>query len=220
MTQIRHALSTRKMQIEGNLIDLFSLTTDAMDEAVSCLAVDDKTKCQAIIARDTAINHSRYLIERECLAAIALHQLVADDLKYMVAAMRIAGELERMGDYASDIASIVMQMNNADLSEVGVADLLMISSLCSQMMEEVLAAYRQKDPEKAKKAAKMDDAIDTGQSEFIRNLFSIMQSHPGLVPDASRMLWISHILERYGDHLTNIAEQVVFATEAKVVELG
>jgi phosphate uptake regulator len=64
-------------------------------------------------------------------------------------------------------------------------------------------------------AAKMDDGIDAEQTKLIQLLFPKMQSRPELVPDASRMLWISHLLERYGDHLTNIAEQVVFATEAK-----
>ena len=220
MPESRHALSIKKKQIEGNLVDLFSMVIDAMDDAVSCLAKNDKTLCQNIIARDAAINHNRYLIEEECLTVIALHQLVADDLHDVVAATRIAGELERIGDYASDIASIVIQMDNTDLSEVGVADLLRISSFCAHMMEEVLAAYRQNDSERAKKAARMDDEIDIEQTKFIRNLFSIMQSHPDHVPDGSRMLWISHILERYGDHLTNIAEQVVFVAEAKVVELG
>jgi phosphate transport system protein len=94
-----------------------------------------------------------------------------------------------------------------------------MSTLCNKMMQAILAAYRDKDTERAKLAAKMDDDIDAEQAKLIQMLFSRMQSRPDLVPDASRLLWISHLLERYGDHLTNIAEQIVFATEAKVVEL-
>ena len=86
-------------------------------------------------------------------------------------------------------------------------------------MSAVLAAYRDKDIQRAKMAAKMDDDIDAEQAKLIQMLFSIMQSRPALVPDASRMLWISHLLERYGDHLTNIVEQIVFAIEGKVIEL-
>ena len=216
----RHALVIKKQQIENNLIGLFAAVIDAMDQAVSCLAGGDKAICKTIIEHDVEINNTRYLVEEECLTAIALHQLVADDLQGVVAATRIAGELERIGDYASDIASIIMQMTGTDLSDVGIADLLKISSLCANMMDEILAAYREKNAERAIMAAKIDDEIDAEHAKLIEKLFSTMQSRPDFVPDASRMLWISHILERYGDHLTNIAEQVVFITEARVIELG
>jgi phosphate transport system protein len=137
----------------------------------------------------------------------------------VVAATRIAADLERIGDDTSDIASIALQMTGLDLSEVGLTDLLKMSSLCNQVMVAGLAAYRNKDTERAKLAAKMDDDIDAEQAKLIQMLFSTMQSRPTLVPDASRILWISHLLERHGDHLTSIAEQVVFAIEGNVVEL-
>jgi len=219
MPESRHALVVKKQQIEKTLLDLFTAVEDAMGQAMSCLTGENKALCQPVIEHDAEINRGRYLVEMECLTAIALHQLVADDLHDVVAATRIAGDLERIGDYASDIASISLQMTDIDLSEVGITDLLKMSSLCNKMMRAILAAYRDKDAESAKMAARMDDDIDTEQAKLIQMLFSKMQSRPDLVPDASRMLWISHLLERYGDHLTNIAEQVVFATEAKVVEL-
>jgi phosphate transport system protein len=219
MPEYRHALADKKRQIENDLLDLFTAVADAMGQAMSCLTGKNKALCQPIIEHDAEINRGRHLVEQECLTAIALHQLVADDLHDVVAATRIAGDLERIGDYAADIATISLQMTDIDLSEVGITDLLKMSSLCNEMMQAMLAAYRDKDAEKAKMAAKMDDDIDTEQAKLIQLLFSKMQSRPDLVPDASRMLWISHLLERYGDHLTNIAEQVVFASEAKVVEL-
>jgi phosphate transport system protein len=219
MPEYRHALADKKRQIENDLLDLFTAVADAMCQAMYCLTGENKTFCQSIIEHDAEINRGRYLIEMECLTAFALHQLVADDLHDVVAATRIAGDLERIGDYASDIASISLQMTDNDLSEIGITDLLKMSSLCNKMMLVILTAYRDKDTESAKMAAKMDDDIDAEQAKLIQMLFSKMQSRPDLVPDASRMLWISHLLERYGDHLTNIAEQVVFATESKVIEL-
>ena len=219
MPESRHALVVKKKQIDKNLTALFTTVSDAIGQAMSCLTGENKASCQSIIEHDDEINRGRYLVERECLTAIALHQLVANDLRDVVAATRIAADLERIGDYASDIASISLQMTDIDLSEVGLTELLKLFSLCNEMMIAVLAAYRDKDTERAKVAAKMDDDIDAEQARLIQVLFSKMQLRPALVPDASRMLWISHLLERYGDHLTNIAEQVVFATEARVVEL-
>jgi phosphate transport system protein len=219
MPESRHALVVKKKQIEKNLIDLFTAVADAMDQAMSCLASENKAICHAIIEQDAEINRSRHLVERECLTAIALHQLVAHDLRDMVAATRIAADLERIGDYAADIASISLQMTDTDLAEIGISALLRMSSLCSNMMAAVLSAYRDKDTERAKAAARIDDDVDTEHAKLVQMLFSKMQSTPALVPDASRMIWISHLLERYGDHLTNIAEQVLFAIEGKVVEL-
>ena len=219
MPESRHALLLKKKQIEENLIDLFTAVADAMNQAMSCLAGGDKASCHAIIEHDAEINRRRHHVEQECLTAIALHQLVANDLRDVVAATRIAADLERIGDYASDIASISLQMTGVDLAEIGGRDLSRMSSLCNTMMVSVLAAYRDKDTEKAKMAAEMDDDIDAEQAKLIQMLFSTMQSRPALVPDASRMLWISHLFERYGDHLTNIAEQILFAIEGKVVEL-
>jgi phosphate transport system protein len=219
MPESRHALVVKKMQIDKKLIELFTAVADAMDQAMRCLAGKNKALCAPIIEHDAVINRGRHLVERECLTAIALHQLVANDLRDVVAATRIAADLERIGDYASDIASISLQMTDIDLSEVGLTELSRMSSLCHEMMVAILAAYRDKDTERAKMAAKLDDDIDAEQAKLIQMLFSRMQSRPALVPDASRMLWISHLLERYGDHLTNIAEQILFANEGKVVEL-
>lgn len=219
MPESRHALVAKKKQIDKNLLDLFTAVADAMEQAMSCLADKTKASCRPIIENDVNINRGRYLVERECITAIALYQLVANDLREVVAATRIAVDLERIGDYASDIASISLQMTDIDLAQVGITDLSRMSFLCNKMMETVQAAYQDKNTERAKMAAKIDDDVDAEQARLIQALFSKMQSNPDLVPDASRMLWISHLLERYGDHLTNIAEQIVFANDAKVVEL-
>jgi len=219
MPEPRHALEVKKKQIEKSLGDLFAAVADAMDQAISCLAEKNEASCHSIIEHDADINRGRYLVESECVTAIALHQLVADDLRAVVAATRIAADLERIGDYASDIASIALEMADIDLLEIGLADMLKMASMCNKMIVTVLAAYRDKDTAGAKMAAKMDDDIDAAQVKLIQMLFAKMQSDPALVPDASRMLWISHLLERYGDHLTNIAEQVLFANEGNVVEL-
>ncbi len=219
MPKARHILDNKKKQIEENLDGLVDQVKNAMNRAVACLSSGDRAVCNAIIENDPQINQNRRLIEQDCLMAIALHQPVAHDLREIVAAARVAEELERAGDYASDIASIVMQMDGSDLSKVGLQDVLKLSSLCTRMLDEVLAAYQQKDAEKARQAAKMDDEIDTEQANLIERLFTIMQTDPVQVPNASRMLWISHNLERCADRGTNIAEQIVFMLEAEVVEL-
>ena len=219
MQEHRHALDTRLKEIQASLLGLFTQVKLALEQAASCLANSNTEDCSSIVEHDPDINRHRNQIEEDCLLAIALHQPVAHDLREIVAAMRIAGELERMGDYASDIATIIMQMKDADLTETAGTEVLRMSNLCIGMLDEVLAAYWEKDAAKARMSAKMDDEIDTAQEKLISTLFSTMQSRPDLVPSASRMLWISHNIERCGDRATNIAEQIVFMLEAEVIEL-
>ena len=219
MSEPRHILEVKKKQIEKNLLALVALVKDAMEKAALCLTDADQAVCKLLVENDVQINECRRLVENDCLMAVALHQPVAHDLRDIVTATRIAVDLERIGDYVSDIASIVIQMRGADLSKVGLENVQKMLSLAVNMLEEVLAAYLERDVDKAKKAAAMDDVLDAEQAQLIDQLFSTMQSSPETVPNASRMLWISHNLERCGDRATNIAEHIVFMQEAEVVEL-
>ena len=219
MLKARNLLDEKKRKIEAILINLATQVRDAMDQVIVALSSGDKSVCSSIVERDSEINKNRRIVENECLNAIALQQPVAHDLRELITASRIAEELERTGDYVSDIASIVMQMDDVTRSDIGIEKVLKMVSLCTHMLDEVLAAYLKRDVEKAKETAKLDDEIDTEQNNLIEILFSVMQSNPDLVPDASRMLWISHHLERCGDRATNIAEQVVFMLDAEVVDL-
>ena len=219
MQEARHNLDARKSEIGKEVLRLFSLVKQAMSQSAQCLGGQDAQVCKAVVETDPEINDAEHRIEQDCLLAIALHQPVARDLREIVAATRIAGELERIGDYAADSAGIVLQMDGSDLSAAGVAGVLEVSGLCVQMLDEVMAAYLHEDAARARQAARLDDEIDSRHARLVKTLFGAMQSSPALVPDASRMLWISHNLERCADRATNIAEQVVFMLEAQAVEL-
>jgi len=205
MLEPRHILDVKKQQIERNLSELFGSVQRAIDEAIGCLGGQDHSVCQAVIDRDVEINEARRLLEQDCLVAIASQQPVAHDLRDIVACMRIATELERIGDYASDIAVSVMQMDDIDLTDLGLADIKAMSAICIDMLEGVSAGFAERNSGKAREIAGLDDKVDAAQQDLVSSLFGKMQNHPEMVPNASRMLWISHNLERCGDRATNIA---------------
>jgi len=219
MRETRHILDAKKQQIQANLLSLFDVVQGAIGDAVSCLNGAEKQACELVIDRDPEINEARRLLEQDCLVAIASQQPVAHDLRDIVACMRIATELERIGDYASDIAASVLQMEGNDLRDLGLQKVLDMSRTCIDMLDGVSSAFRERDSALAKTFALMDDQIDHAQQELDQTLFDSMKSQPNLVPDASRMLWITHNLERCGDRATNIAEQVVFMVESEHLEL-
>lgn len=220
MREPRHILDVKKQQIEKGLVELFASVRGAIDEAVSCLNRADKSLCQTVIDRDSDINEARRLLEQDSLVAIASQQPVASDLRDVVGYMRIATELERIGDYASDIAASVLQMERVSADGLRLQDISAMAQDCIAMLDRVNAAFTERSAAMARQAAKMDDQIDQKQQEMVQHLFEQMRNKPELVPDASRMLWIAHNLERCGDRATNIAEQLVFIVEGGSVELN
>lgn len=220
MAETHHILDVKKQQIETTLASLFDDVQTAMDGAMYCLTSKDFSNCDNLIRNDVQLNNKRRLVEQDCLVAIASQQPVAHDLRDIIADMRIASELERMGDYARDIAAIVLKLNGANLEAVGQADILSMSRHCQQMLRDVAQAHKTGDVALARRVGAADDALDASLNRFINAVLAAMRADPSLVDNGSRMLWIAHNLERCGDRATNIAEQVVFRVDGDTVELN
>ncbi len=219
MHELRHMLDVKKQQIEVTLDGLFDDVRSAIDGAVACLVQRDPDYCRSLIENDVRLNEKRRLIEQDCLVAIASQQPVAHDLRDIVADMRIAVELERMGDYASDIASSVLELDGGQLEALGLADVLAMSALCQRMLSDAQHARKRGDAGLARQLAATDNELDERLRHVVSSTLAAMRTDPVLVDNGSRMLWIAHNLERCGDRATNIAEQVVYRVEGTVEEL-
>ncbi len=218
--ETHHILDAKKKQIETNLAALFGQVTGALEQAVECLNTRDNAICERIIRDDILLNERRRMVEQDCLVAIASQQPVANDLRDIVADMRIASELERMGDYASDIAAAVLQLSGNDLNQLALADILAMSASCRTMVADAMKAHADDDLERARGLAAQDDALDASLRKIIDHVLAAMRNRPELVDDGSRLLWIAHNLERCGDRATNIAEQVTFRIRGEIEELN
>lgn len=215
----RHILEAKKQQIDAHLIDLFGDVGNAIDAAVKCLVKKDVGVCETLIRNDIRLNEKRRLLEQDCLVALASQQPVAHDLRDIIADMRIASELERMGDYASDIASSVLEMDGDSLETIGLLDVQRMAGLCQQMLSSAMRANQSGDVALARRVGASDDELDDLLHKLAATLMDAMRADPRHVHNGSRMLWIAHNLERCGDRATNIAEQVIFRVEGVSVEL-
>lgn len=219
MRDSRHILDIRKRQIEADLGILFQRVENAIIKAMDYLGSHDLEACERLVQDDKELNQLRRAVEQDCLVVIASQQPVAHDLRELIADMRIASELERMGDYASDIAASIQRMDDASLEEVGLDTVLEMSLLCRQMLADVLAAHQQDDAALARQVGAMDDQLDALMHQIVEVIMVAMRADSTLVNNGSRMLWIAHNLERCGDRATNIAEQIIFCVEGDVEEL-
>lgn len=219
MHESRHILDIKKKQIEANLGTLFHQVKNAIVESMDCLTSRDLNECESLVRHDINLNELRRIIEQDCLVAIASQQPVAHDLRDIVADMRMAAELERMGDYASDIASSIQRMDGASLDSVGLQEVLEMSVLCLRMLTDVMTAHQTGDAHLARQVGAMDDQLDDHMKQMVNSVMAAMRSDPGLVNNGSLMLWAAHNLERCGDRATNIAEQILFRVEGSIEEL-
>jgi phosphate transport system protein len=210
---MRHILESKKAQIEENLGGLFDDVIGALGRAVKCLVKLDEGVCQSLIRFEITLNEKRRLLEQDCLVAIASQQPVASDLRDIVADMRIASELARMGDYASDIAASIMEMDGTPIDALGLLDIQVMAGHCEEMVHNVMRAHKTDNVELARRVLNSDDELDIHLKKMIVALMGAMRADPANVHNGSRMLWIAHNLERYGDRACNIAEQVVFRVE-------
>lgn len=208
-----HIIDSKKKQIEASLTALFEDVMSSLERAVKCLVKLDERVCQSLIEFEATLNERRRLLEQDCLIAIASQQPVASDLRDIVADMRIAAELDRMGDYACDIAASIMEMDETPVEPLGLLDIQMMASICQQMAHNVMRAHKNDDVELARRVIATDDELDIQLRKLIGVLMDAMRAHPSNVHNGSRMLWIAHNLERYGDRAANIAGQVVFRVE-------
>lgn len=215
----RHILDVKKQQIEANLTNLFARINQSIGGAMNCLVSKDAEDCQALIRADAGVNEMRRLIEQDCLVAIASQQPVAHDLRDLVADMRVAAELERMGDYARDIAVNSLALMGLAEDSRGQADIQEMASLCTDMLNGVARAHGAGDSALARQVAGRNGDLRELRKQMVDATLERMRSDPDMVSSGTHLLWITHSLERFGDRVTNIAEQVIFRVEGEPVEL-
>ena len=182
----------------------------AITDALQALVRRDLDAAARIVEEDRKIDALEAEIEKQVVRLIALRAPMADDLREVLAAMKIAGVVERMGDYAKNIAKRVPV-----LTEVGSIEPLAIlpamGRLVSEMVRNVLDAFAARDPQAAVTVCESDRAVDDFYNSLFRTLLTYMMEHPYNITASTHLLFIAKNLGRIGDHATNVAEMVYFA---------
>ena len=215
--QSRSILDQELAKVRDNILRLTSMVDTAIDQAMTALRGRDVVLAQNVIVADNEINHLRYTIEEECLRILATQAPTATDLRTVVAAIHVAVELERVGDYASGIARLVARMEEE--AEIDTLHKLpKMAKRARQMVQDSIQAYVDRDAELAHVLIKQDDKIDKQYNKLFRETLQEMQDDD-YIRRATFLLWAGHNLERMGDRATNIAERVIFMLTGEYVEI-
>jgi phosphate transport system protein len=191
----------------------------SITRAIDALRRQDAEAARRIRADDKRIDESQAAIEEHALTVMATQQPMAGDLRELVAAIEIASELERIGDYAKGIAKITIR--NADLPLVAaLADIPQMAEQAINMLGNSLDAYVNRDAEAARVLAGLDDRVDELSDHLRAELLDLIQNDPTTAARGVDLMFVAHNLERIADRTTNIAERVIFMVKGDIVDLN
>jgi phosphate transport system protein len=197
---------------------LEGMVREATTFAVKSLMDRDLEASQEIYKNDSLINRKRFDIELNCLITIATQQAIARDLRVLASILEIAGELERMGDYAKGIARINMMLDDAPIPDA-LLDLPRMAEITVRMLSDATTAFFENDLDAAYAIPNDDDKVDEYFNKIYDGLVKIMIKDPACAKQANHLQWAAHNLERMADRVTNICERTIFVVTGEQVEL-
>jgi phosphate transport system protein len=186
-------------------------------KAIRALERRDGALADEVVADDYPIDRLEIDIEERCVRLLALQQPMARDLRFITAALKISNDLERVGDHAVNIAEAAKELAGvAPLKPV--VDIPRMELLATAMLRDALDAFVRRDTESARALCRRDDEVDQLNREIDQELLTFMREDPASILPALELILVARNLERVADLATNIAEEVVFISEARIIK--
>jgi phosphate transport system protein len=208
-----HTVKAYDVQIDAlrSLIgQMGGLAEAQISDAVDALVRRDAEAALEVVARDAELDSMEAEAERQAVAMIAIRAPMADDLREIVAALKISAVIERIGDYGKNIAKRVQVLTQA--APIGPSVIIPeMARAATAMIRDALDAYVDRDADLARQVMERDQQVDDFYNSLFRSLLTYMMENPHHITPSAHLLFIAKNLERVGDHATNIAEMVHFS---------
>ena len=196
-------------ELSGDIARMGGLAEDMLSDAIQAIATRDSILADTVVSRDPQLDNLQIEVEKKILRLLALRQPLARDLRQTISALKIAAELERIGDLAKNIAKrakLIDQLEPVSALK-GVARM---GRLVGGQLKRVLDAYSALESEAAVKVRTRDEEVDEHYNALFRELLTYMMEDPRTISSCAHLLFVAKNLERIGDHCTNIAEEIHF----------
>jgi len=216
---IRESFQKELDELRDSILKMGNMVESALDNAMTSLKRRDIDLAHKVIAGDVEIDALELEIEQKSLSLIALQQPMARDLRFLGTALKINTDLERIGDYASNIAKVMIDLGDQPFIKP-LIDLPRMAEIGQKMIRDNLQAFVTYDYELAMKTAERDHEIDHLYNQIFRELLVLMGEDPKNIKQSTYLLLIARCLERVGDHATNISEWIVYMATGRRVELN
>jgi phosphate transport system protein len=188
----------------------------AVQKSIRALERRDPALAAECIQEDDAIDRLEISIEERCLNLFALQQPLARDLRFITASLKITNDLERVGDHAVNIAECAIRLSSEPQLKP-LVDIPRLEQISTAMLRGAIDAFIRRDPAAARQLVQRDDEVDALNRQVFRELMTYMIEDPKTISRALELIMVARSLERVADLATNIAEEVVFIAEARII---
>mgnify|MGYP001604625878 CR=1 len=202
-------------ELKNQLLSMGSLAEEMIHSAIQGLVERKKEPLLKVAHNEDQVNSLHIDVDNRCLNLIALHQPAAADLRFIIAAIKINSDLERIGDQAVNISQTTALLLEHPQLERKLLDIPRMAELAQSMLKDSLDSFVKKDVGLARTVLARDCEEDRMKSEAFNELMQLMQSDASTIQRALGLILIARNLERIADHATNIAEDVIFMTLGK-----
>jgi phosphate transport system protein len=198
--------------LKQTILVMAGLVERTLDDVAKALVEQDVERAQEIIRRDDEVDRLEIEIDRLATEFIARHQPTATDLRFVIVAIKLGPELERIADDAVNVAQRVLHLARLPLLKP-LIDLPRMLALAQAMVNDAITAYVNRDPIAAREIIRRDDEVDRLYWQIFRELLTFMMEEPSVISRAIDLILVARFIERMADQATNIAEEVVYLVE-------
>lgn len=218
----QHIVKSFDEQLHGLgeiVIRMGGMAESQLATAIQALVKRDSDLAARVVQQDAAIDALEERLNQDAVRLLALRQPMADDLREVLAALKISSDLERIGDYAKNVAKRVIAINQTAPIEP-VAAIPRMGRLVQSIIKDTLDAYIARDAERAVDVWRRDEEVDEMYTGLFRQILTYMMEDPRNISAGTHLIFIAKNIERMGDHATNVAETIYFLATGRRMEGG
>lgn len=215
----RTSFEMQLAKLQEDVLALGSMVQEALLESMEYLKARDIASSRALVQRDRIIDDKRYAIEADALALIAMQQPMAGDMRMIAAALFIANELERIGDYAKSLGRVNIRIGDEPLMKP-LIDMPRMTVQTESMLSRALQAFVTRNVDLARAVIREDEIVDDLYDQIYAELMTLIMQDVSKIRQANLLLMGAHNLERAADRCTNICERVIYCATGKLIDAG
>ena len=205
-------------QLDNLLAEMGGLCEAQLSKAMEAMVKRDVDLASAVIEGDRRIDDLEKEVDSLAINLIALRQPMAADLRMIIASLKVANNLERVGDYAKNIGKRTIALSKSPVISNTANSIQRMSTMVEGMIKNALDALINRDSQRAKDVRISDQEVDQMHSSLFKELLTFMAEDPESISTCTHLLFIAKNLERVGDHMTSVAEQIVFIVEGEILD--
>ena len=205
-------------QLDNLLAEMGGLCEAQLSRAMEAMVKRDVDLASAVIEGDRRIDDLEKQVDSLAINLIALRQPMAADLRMIIASLKVANNLERVGDYAKNIGKRTIALSKSPVISNTANSIQRMSTMVEGMIKNALDALINRDSQRAKDVRISDQEVDQMHSSLFNELLTFMAEDPESISTCTHLLFIAKNLERVGDHMTSVAEQIVFIVEGEILD--